>query len=153
MSTIVLIIVFVLLCLFIVIATEVRARRRSSLSQHNSLKSSNAQYEEVTDSSDAPIPADTTCCGRHAVCENSSLLSSKPDIVYYDDEELDALKGRSADSFTEEERERVEEVFRTMAEADVAGWLRSLQLRDITLPSDILEEALLIVADRRNAKA
>ena len=37
-----------------------------------------------------------------------------------------------------------------MQEKDVPGWVRSLQLRNIQLPADVREEALLIVVERRN---
>ena len=45
------------------------------------------------------------------------------------------------------------DVFYTLREQDVAGWLRSLQLRDIALPDELRDEALLIVSERRAAQA
>lgn len=97
------------------------------------------------------IPDD--CCGAHAVCERDSLLTKTSTIVYFDDEELDALAGRTADTFNESETQQIEEVFYTLREQDVAGWLRSLQLRNIDLPEPIRDAALLIVAERRNRKS
>ncbi|MBR4971111.1 MAG: DUF1015 family protein, partial [Paludibacteraceae bacterium] len=40
-------------------------------------------------------------------------------------------------------------VFYTLKEFDVAGWLKSLQLRGVELPEKIKEEALLIISERR----
>lgn len=94
------------------------------------------------------IPSD--CCGAHEVCERDSLLSKTNQIVYFDDEELDAFAGKSWTDYTELEYRQIEEVFLTLRESDVAGWLRSLQLRNIELPEDLKEQALLIVRERRH---
>ena len=94
------------------------------------------------------IPSD--CCGAHEVCERDSLLSKTNQIVYFDDEELDAFAGKSLADYTESEYRQIEEVFLTLRESDVAGWLRSLQLRNIELPEDLKEQALLIVRERRH---
>lgn len=94
------------------------------------------------------IPSD--CCGAHEVCERDSLLSKTNQIVYFDDEELDAFAGKSWTDYTESEYRQIEEVFLTLRESDVAGWLRSLQLRNIELPEDLKEQALLIVRERRH---
>ena len=93
------------------------------------------------------------CCGSHAICERDTLLSASDDIVYFEDEELDQLKDRLPATFTEEEEEMLEDVFCTLQEADVAGWLRSLQLRHINLPYDLMEQALMVVAERRDRLA
>ena len=98
-----------------------------------------------------PIPDD--CCGAHAVCERDSLLSKTEEIFYFDDEELDELAGISPDDYTDEQHKMIEEVFFTLREQDVAGWIRSVQLRNIELPDDIREQALLIVSERRTARA
>lgn len=97
------------------------------------------------------IPAD--CCGSHAVCERDSLLSSTEEIVYFDDEELDSLSGIPADEMTDAQVKMIEDVFFTLREQDVAGWLRSIQLRRIDLPQFIRDEAFLIVAERREHTA
>lgn len=86
------------------------------------------------------------CCGQHEVCEKDLLLqaANRP-IEYYDDEELDAFRGRPSDAYTEAETESFAEVFHTMWESDVPGWLRSLQLRGIELPDALKDEVLLII--------
>lgn len=89
------------------------------------------------------------CCGSHAVCERDSLLSNTDRIVYFDDEELDSLSGILAADFTAGQIGLIEEIFYSLREQDVAGWIRSLQLRNINLPDDIRDQALLIVSERR----
>ncbi len=95
------------------------------------------------------INNDDECCGAHLVCERETLLQTNAEIVYYDDEELDVLAGISADEYTEEQRQEIRYVFDTLLSTDVAGWCRSMQLRNIELPNDIREEALFIVQERR----
>lgn len=89
------------------------------------------------------------CCGLHLVCEKTSLSPMSGEVVYYDDEELDRFRGRSADGYTPEETEEFRDVLLTLLPQDVAGWSRSIQVRGITLPSEIREELLMIVAEQR----
>lgn len=96
-----------------------------------------------------PVHIADDCCGSHAVCERDSLLSKTDQIIYFDDEELDDLAGILSSDFTAVQVEQVEDVFYSLREQDVAGWLRSLQLRNIDLPADIRDQALLIISERR----
>lgn len=96
-----------------------------------------------------PVEIADDCCGSHAVCERDSLLSQTDQIIYFDDEELDTLRGIPCEEFTNEQTAMLENVFYTLREQDVAGWIRSIQLRNIDLPEDIRDQALLIVAERR----
>ena len=70
-------------------------------------------------------------------------------IEYYDDEELDKYIGTAPDRYTPEQEEEFRDVFYTMQSEDVAGWVRSLQLRGIALPDNIKDEVFLIVGERR----
>lgn len=107
--------------------------------------------------SDEPAPDEATqnsghhgiCCGMHAVCEKTTLTPIDDKIVYYDDEELDAYRGRSPESYTPEEEEQFREVLLTLLPEDVAGWARSMQLREIELPTSVRDELLMIVSDLR----
>ena len=93
---------------------------------------------------------DTECCGQHEVCEKDSLLAAvSKQIEYYDDEELDRFRGRAEADYTQEEEEEFRDVFYTMRDDEVAGWVRSLQLRGIELPNSIKDEVFLIVGERR----
>lgn len=93
---------------------------------------------------------DAECCGQHEVCEKDSLLAAvSKKIEYYDDEELDRYIGISPDSYTFEQDNEFRDVFYTMQDTDVAGWVRSLQLRGIALPDNIKDEVFLILGERR----
>ena len=93
-------------------------------------------------------PFEMECCGQHEVCEKESLLAAiSRDIVYYNDEELDRFRGKS--TYSEEETEEFREVLYTMRSDEVAGWVRSLQLRQINIPDEIKDEVFLIVGERR----
>ena len=86
------------------------------------------------------------CCGQHEVCEKDLMKKAVTEpAVYYEDEDLDAFRGRSSDSYTEEETEVFAEVLRTMWQSDVSGWLRSLQLRGIELPDQLKDEAIMLI--------
>ena len=94
--------------------------------------------------------ADIECCGQHEVCEKDSLLAAvSKKIEYYDDEELDKYIGTAPDAYTPEQEDEFRDVFYTMQDTDVAGWVRSLQLRGIALPENIKDEVFLIIGERR----
>lgn len=107
---------------------------------------------EVTEE-DVPAeinPADMECCGQHEVCEKESLLAAiSKQIEYYDDEELDRFRGREGNDYTETETEEFRNILYTMHSEEVAGWVRSLQLRQVNLPDDVKDEVFLIVGERR----
>lgn len=93
---------------------------------------------------------DRECCGQHEVCEKESLLAAvSRQIEYYDDEELDRFRGRTSDSYTDAEIEEFSNILYTMHDDEVAGWVRSLQLRAIELPDQLKDEVFLIVGERR----
>lgn len=105
---------------------------------------------------DTPQPASVTteCCGMHITCEKDSLLVGTDDeIVYYDDEELDTYAGKSASDYTEEQIEQFRDVLLTLLPDDIAGWARSLQMRNIVLPEAVRDELLMIVAEARQNSA
>lgn len=85
------------------------------------------------------------CCGRHLICEKPLTPQPGDEIVYYDDEELDRFAGKSADDFTDEEADEVRDVMMTLLPEDVAGWVRSIQLRGINLPTPLRDELFLLL--------
>lgn len=96
------------------------------------------------------VEVDVECCGQHAVCEKDSLLAAvSKEIEYYDDEELDKYAGFSSSEYTGDQIEQFREVFYTMRDTDVAGWVRSLQLRGVNLPDEMKDEVFLVVGERR----
>ncbi|MBP5479764.1 MAG: phospholipase [Bacteroidaceae bacterium] len=94
--------------------------------------------------------ADSECCGQHEVCEKESLLAAvSKDVEYYNDEELDRYRGVSSDKYDDSAVSEFREVLYTMKDDEVAGWVRSLQLRSIELPDELKDEVILIVGERR----
>ncbi len=105
---------------------------------------------EITELPSIKDVEDMECCGQHETCEKDSLLAAvSKDIEYYDDEDLDRFRGRSGDDYSEEETEQFRDVLYTMKEIEVAGWVRSLQLRAVELPDGVKDEVFLIVGERR----
>lgn len=105
---------------------------------------------ELQDFPDIKQIEDMECCGQHQTCEKESLLAAvSKEIEYYDDEELDSYHGVASDAYTPEQAEQFRDVLYTMQEVEVAGWVRSLQLRGIELPDEVKDEVFLIVGERR----
>ncbi len=136
-------IAFISLGLIILILFEWRARRDA--------KQSSGDGQDGTAEPQGSV--DGECCGQHLVCERETLLQTNAVPEYFDDEELDTLAGIPADDYTETQREEIRAVFETLEEKDVPAWCRSIQLRNIALPEDIREEALLICRERRASRA
>ncbi|MDE5876596.1 MAG: phospholipase [Muribaculaceae bacterium] len=120
------------------------------------------QRQEATDNSDksetfgpsesdnASESADGECCGRHAVCEKTSLSPLTDEAIYYDDHELDRFRGREPETYSDNETEEFRDILMSLLPDDVAGWSRSLQVRGISLPVDVRDEVLMIVGELRN---
>ena len=142
-------ILFVALGIVILIIFEVRARKQQRANSEPSERP--ITNSEASNSRKEASDSDDGCCGEHLVCERETLLQTNAKVEYYDDEELDALSGIPAENYTEEQYQMIREVFNTLQAKDVPGWVRSIQLRNIQLPLDIREEALLIVIERRKA--
>lgn len=103
-------------------------------------------------SADKVNPVDMECCGQHEVCEKDSLLAAvSRDVEYYNDEELDRFRGRAGDAYSEEECDEFRDILYTMRDDEVAGWVRSLQLRYVNLPDEVKDEVFLIVGERRSS--
>ena len=98
------------------------------------------EISEIPEAQEIP----EVCCGQHSL-----LAAVSKKIEYYNDEELDRFQGVEADAYDEEAVEEFSEVLYTLREVEVAGWLRSLQLRGINLPDALKDEAFLIIGERR----
>lgn len=103
------------------------------------------------DSSAPPRPKEerpsecVACADETEQCVAERLLAGAcKEVVYYDDEELDAYKGRPSGGYTEAEAEEFREVMLTMRPEEVGGWLTSLQQRDVALPDELKDEAFLL---------
>ncbi len=109
--------------------------------------SNKAKNKDEVEEEGKEVPAD--CCGAHEVCEADSLLSSSDNIEYYNDEELDRYRGVAPKGYSDEAIEEFRDILYTLKEREVAGWMKSMQLRQVQLPEIIREEALMIVEERR----
>ena len=108
-------------------------------------------HNKGTEKAEAPVIPDAECCGQHEVCEKDSLLAAlSKEIEYYNDEELDRFRGKGGEDYTSEEADEFRDVLYTMRSDEVAGWVRSLQLRMIALPNEVKDEVFLIVGERRS---
>ncbi|MDR0844823.1 MAG: phospholipase [Tannerella sp.] len=108
-----------------------------------------AEWGETRSSQEErPIPKE--CCGQHEVCERDSLLAAlSKKVEYYEDEELDAYRGVASEAYPEVAIDEFREVLYTMREDEVAGWVRSLQLREVNLPDVLRDEVFMIVGEQR----
>lgn len=117
------------------------------LNRHNR----NAQEKSGDDDDDDVIriiPTCATCDGLDPKCEQECMMeAATKDIEYYDDEELDAFKGREADAYTDEEAEQFAYVLHTMRPEEVKDWNRSLILRGINLPNQLKDEVIMMIQD------
>ena len=68
-------------------------------------------------------------------------------IEYFEDEELDAFRGRPSDSYTDDEVEMFADTLYTMRHDEVAAWCRSLNLRGIQLPDQLKDEVVMLVSE------
>lgn len=90
------------------------------------------------------------CCGLHETCESESLLAGvSKKIEYYEDEDLDRFKGRSGEDYNDTEIDEFADVLTTLKTEEVAGWVRSLQLRGINLPIELKDDVILLVGEQR----
>ena len=81
------------------------------------------------------------CCGRHAVCEKEL---SRPEDLYYNDEELDRFAGHDPDSYTDDEIEEFREILYTLRHDEVYGWGAALTQRNIPLPHPLRDEWMML---------
>ena len=89
---------------------------------------------------------DEECCGEHEVCEKGKIKRAlRTDIEYFDDEELDRYRGTAADEYDDEAVEEFREVLYTMYPSEIEDWLKSLELREVTLPDALKDELFMLM--------
>lgn len=137
--------------LYVLDITYYRKRRSTPPTPQSQNTEASASSDNVESTSKAvantPAPvADGECCGMHAVCEKKAKAALE-EPVYYDDEELDRFKGRTADSYTSDEIEEWREVMITLLPSDAAGWAQSIEQRGLLLPEELHDELLMIIAE------
>ncbi len=137
-------IAFIVFVVIIVVLIEYRERKRKTIESTEQVE---GEKIAKVDSQNTTRPLN--CCGAHLVCEKELEANPITQIIYYDDEELDVYKDVQSDSYTQEQIDQFADVFYTLKESDVSGWLRSLQARGIQLPDQLKDEALMIVRESR----
>lgn len=76
------------------------------------------------------------CCGG-VNCDNKHR---KPTIIYFEDEELDRFRHRNGRDYTEEEVSEWKEIAYTLRPDEISPWLKSVGLRGLHVPQEILNE-------------
>ena len=93
------------------------------------------------------VPASdcSSCDGTNVKCEQVCQMeaATKP-AEYYDDEELDAFRGRRSDEYNDEEATMFAEVLETLRPDEVRPWSRSLIVRGINMPDQIKDEFIAL---------
>lgn len=107
-------------------------------------RNSNASAEK----DDEPQLAATDCCGAHEVCEFDSYKFNEEEIVYFDDEELDALRNIREDQLTGQQIDQLREVLYTLHPQEINKWLISLGRRHIHLPPILQQEARQLLVEK-----
>lgn len=136
------ILLFILIILFFVVALTIT----NSIQR----KRGNTVEREVQPPA---IDLSEACCGAHETCEKDSLIAAfaeKPE--YFEDEELDKYSFRDSSNYKESEVEEFRDVFYTILDHEKPRWIRSLQMRSISLPDQLKDEVLLIINELRMQK-
>lgn len=130
-----------ILAAMVVVGTVLYLHNRYTMS-----KNPNQQEEQPKIAEDRP----EGCCGQHIVCEKESLLAGvSKDIEYFEDEELDNYQGLQPDEYTDEQIEQFRDVLYTLRPEEIGSWARSIQLREINLPTAVKDELIMLAAEAR----
>ena len=128
----------VIIAVLLIIIVAVVLLRRTGRSEATEAPSEDSHCEKQ--GSDA--------CPSDCFCDNKTLQTLvNTEIIYFDDEELDAYKGRT--EYSEAEINQFQEVLFTLRPNEVADWLRSLELRDILLPEQLRDEVVMLINDSK----
>ena len=88
----------------------------------------------------------SSCDGTDDKCEQVCMMEAATrEIEYYDDEELDRVRGRQSNQYTDEEAEEFANILYTMQPQEAKGWNRSLILREINVPNQIKDELITMI--------
>ncbi len=123
--------------LFAILFLINKIAQRTNLSNGNSAKNSNLE----TESSEA-------CCGVHEICETDLSRKMRAEIIYYEDEDLDAYKNYNENAYNDKQIDEFREVLYSLKSDEIEDWLQSLKLRKIRLPSIIKSELLFMLANK-----
>ncbi len=88
------------------------------------------------------------CCGAHEICEADLLKKMSQEIVYFEDEELDKYKNYEDDDYNDEQIDEFREVLYSLKPNEIEDWVRSLDLREIEMPSIIKSELVFMMVNK-----
>lgn len=111
------------------------------LVRENKKRAKTEDTEEI-----ASTPA-SDCCGAHDVCEVEEIFLDETIIEYYDDEELDAFKNKDEKQYTSNQIDQFREILYTLKTNEIRYWLLSIERRQIKLPTILLSEARMLLAE------
>ncbi len=89
----------------------------------------------------------SNCCGAHEVCDFDEIKADVNRIEYYDDEELDAYKNVKETEYSSSQIDQFREVLYTLKTSEIRYWLLSIERRNINLPTILVSEARLLMAE------
>ncbi|MBN2805286.1 MAG: hypothetical protein JXR22_01390 [Prolixibacteraceae bacterium] len=130
------IILIIVLGLFVVVAVAILYRV-------------NQKRKKESAAPEAPAAPASDCCGAHEVCEYDEIKMDETRIEYYDDEELDVYQNMDARAYTDQQIDQFREVLYTLKQEEIRYWLLSIERRKIMLPSILIEEARMLMADQQ----
>lgn len=87
---------------------------------------------------------DEECCGAHEVCE-VDLKKLSEEVIYFEDEELDAFSQTPDDNYPDDAIELFREVLYTLPKNEISDWLHSLELRKIAVPEILKPEVRMLL--------
>lgn len=127
---------YIIIIFVVLVAIGIYARRYS----HNKTESGCVSNQSPECSSCA---ADSVTCARECAIE-----AAVREAEYFEDEELDAYKGRPSSAYTDAEADEFAEVMLTMRPDEVRQWGHSLVQRGINMPDQIKDEYFILIENR-----
>lgn len=106
----------------------------------------NRGREKTQEVEEFSAPA-SDCCGAHEACDFDEIKADVTRIEYYDDEELDAYKNKKEKEYTNDQIDQFREVLYTLKTSEIRYWLLSIERRHINLPSILMSEARMLMAE------
>jgi len=123
-------IIFVVAGLVMIFASGAQAAKPTS-------PESEVSYKEIP----------TDCCGAHEICEFDEYNFNEEIILYFEDEELDALRNVREEQLTPNQIDDLRDVLYTLQTSEIKKWLVSLSRRHIHLPLILQQEARQLMAE------
>ncbi|MBP3228515.1 MAG: hypothetical protein J6M53_07045 [Bacteroidaceae bacterium] len=138
---------WVLLAMLVALGLFAAAANLIASSRNSGTEEGNALTPAAPPTTDSASPACNNCAAEGTGCYAERILrhTQNQAAQYFEDEELDAYKGRAADAYNEAETSEFAEVLDTLRQEEVADWLHALTVRGIELPVALRDEAILLL--------